>query len=138
MTGLVELTGMILLVSPVNDYDRRVVILTKERGKITAFCRGARRQNNKMMAATNQFAFGKFKLFEGKSAYNLTDAEITNYFEELRSDYDGAVLGMYFLEVADYYTRENNDEMHKSRRSPAMVGSLFVLEGARRAPNRVP
>lgn len=101
---------MILEVSPVNDYDRRVVILTKERGKITAFCRGARRLNNKMMAATNQFAFGQFKLFEGKNAYNLADAEITHYFEELRTDFEGAFLGMYFLEVASYYTRENNDD----------------------------
>lgn len=111
MNNLVQVTGMILEVSPVNDYDRRLVILTKERGKITAFCRGARRLNNKMMAATNQFAFGQFKMFEGKNAYNLADAEITHYFEELRTDYEGAFLGMYFLEVASYYTRENNDEV---------------------------
>lgn len=110
MNNLVQVTGMILEVSPVNDYDRRVVILTKERGKITAFCRGARRLNNKMMAATNQFAFGQFKLYEGKNAYNLADAEITHYFEELRTDFEGAFLGMYFLEVASYYTRENNDD----------------------------
>lgn len=111
MNNLVLVTGMILEVSPVNDYDRRAVILTKERGKITAFCRGARRLNNKMMAATNQFAFGQFKLYEGKNAYNLADAEISHYFEELRSDFEGAFLGMYFLEVAGYYTRENNDEV---------------------------
>lgn len=110
MAEIVMLTGMILEVSPVNDYDRRLVILTKERGKITAFCRGARRLNNKLMAATNQFAFGKFKLFEGRTAYNLSDAEISHYFEELRTDIDGAYLGMYFLEVASYFTRENNDE----------------------------
>lgn len=110
MNNLVQVTGMILEVSPVNDYDRRLVILTKERGKITAFCRGARRLNNKMMAATNQFSFGQFKLYEGKNAYNLADAEISHYFEELRTDFEGAFLGMYFLEVASYYTRENNDD----------------------------
>lgn len=110
MADIVTVTGMILEVSPVNDYDRRLVILTKERGKITAFCRGARRINNKLMAATNQFAFGNFKLFEGRSAYNLADAEITYYFEELRADLMGALYGMYYLELASYYTRENNDE----------------------------
>lgn len=110
MADIVLVTGMVLEASPVNDYDRRLVILTKERGKISAFCRGARRINNKLMAATNQFAFGTFKLFEGRNAYNIQDAEITHYFEELRTDLAGAYLGMYFLEVASYYTRENNDD----------------------------
>lgn len=110
MAEFVFVTGMVLEVSPVNDYDRRLVILTKERGKISAFCRGARRVNNKLMAATNQFAFGTFKLFEGKSSYNIADAEISYYFEELRTDMVGAFYGMYFLEIASYYTRENNDE----------------------------
>ena len=110
MNNLVQVTGMVLEVYPVNDYDRRVVILTKERGKITAFSRGARRLNNKMMAATNRFCFGQFKLYEGKNAYNLADAEISYYFEELREDFEVAFLGMYFLEVASYYTRENNDD----------------------------
>ena len=76
MNNLVQVTGMVLEVYPVNDYDRRVVILTKERGKITAFSRGARRLNNKMMAATNRFCFGQFKLYEGKNAYNLADAAL--------------------------------------------------------------
>ena len=110
MNNLVQVTGMVLEVYPVNDYDRRVVILTKERGKITAFSRGARRLNNKMMAATNRFCFGQFKLYEGKNAYNLADAEISYYFEELREDFEGAFLGMYFLELASHYTRENNDD----------------------------
>lgn len=111
MKDYIQATGMVLLATPVNDYDRRTVILTKEFGKITAFCRGARRQGSRMMAVTNPFVFGTFKLYEGKDAYNLVDADITHYFEELRSDFEGAYLGMYFLEFSDYCTRENNDDL---------------------------
>ncbi len=110
MQELVNVTAIVLKSSPIGEYDRRVVLLTKERGKITAFAKGARRQTSKLMAATNLFSFGEFRLYPGRDSYTMTEAQIQNYFEELRIDFEGAYYGMFFLEVCDYYTRENNDE----------------------------
>lgn len=95
----------------IGEYDRRVVILTKERGKISAFARASRKPGNRLMAPTNPFSFGQFKLYVGKSSYTMAEADISNYFETLREDFSGAYYGMYFLEICDYYTRENNDEI---------------------------
>ncbi len=110
MQDLAQVTGMVIKVIPVGEYDKAVTILTRERGKISAFARNSRKMNNRFMAAANPFCFGTFKLYEGRNSYNIAEAEISNYFEELREDLEGAYYGMYFLEVADYYTRENNDE----------------------------
>lgn len=106
----ISVTGIILKQSPVGEYDRRISLLTKERGKLSAFARGARKPGSRLAAATNPFSFGSFRLYEGRSAYTLAEAEIQNYFQELRTDYVGACYGMYFAEVADYCTREGNDE----------------------------
>ena len=110
MQDFTIVTGMIIKAVPIGEYDRRLVLLTKERGKITAFARGARKPNSRFVASTNLFCFGTFKLYAGIDSYTLSETEISNYFEDLRMDFEGAYYGMYFLEIADYYTRENNDE----------------------------
>ena len=108
--NLLSVTGMVLKDEPIGEFDRRVVILTKEEGKISVFAKGARRQNSILAAATNPFAFGRFTLFAGRSSYTLREAFIDNYFEGMRSDITMAFYGMYFLEIADYYSRENSDD----------------------------
>lgn len=110
MQEQIGVTGMILKTEPVGEYDRRVVILTRERGKIAAFARGARKQGSRLLASTNPFCFGQFRLYEGRSAYSISETVISNYFEGLREDFEEACYGMYFLEMMDYYTRENSDE----------------------------
>ena len=108
--NLLSVTGMVIKQEPIGEFDRRVVILTKEKGKISVFAKGARRQNSTLAACTNPFAFGRFTLFIGRSAYSLREAFIDNYFENMRNDVRMAFYGMYFLEIADYYSRENSDD----------------------------
>lgn len=109
MRESVVLTGMVLRAAPSGEGDRRLILLTRERGRITVFARGARRPGSPFLAVCRPFSFGRFSLYEGRDAYNLHSAEITAYFEEFSADMERACYGSYFLEVAEYFSRENLD-----------------------------
>ena len=149
----IEVTAMVIGVSPMGEYDRRVVLLTRELGKISAFARGARKPNSPLVASSDLFVFGTFRIYAGRDAYTLSEAMPQNYFSYFRTHIEASLLGQYFCEILEYCTRENNDEAQlllllyqtlralESEKFPqGLVRSIFelktvVIEGELREPN---
>ncbi len=111
MEDIITVRGIVIKHSPTGDYDWVATIFTAERGKITAFARSARKPGNRLSGTVEPFCFGTFKLYAGKSSYNIVEADIDNYFEGFRGDLEGACYGTFFLELASYYTRENVEDI---------------------------
>ncbi len=109
MVEQITLTGIVISAMPVGEYDKRLVIVTKEKGKITVFVKGARRQNNRFVAAAQPFSFGKFFVYPGKEAYNLVNVDIAEYFDEISKDFETMYYGFYFLELAGAFSYENTE-----------------------------
>lgn len=124
--NLETVTGMVLSSMPIGEYDKRLVLLTREFGRISAFAKGARKPNSSLLAPSQPFAFGIFTLYQGRNSYTVNSAEIQNYFEELRIDLEKATYGMYFCEVATHLTYENMES----------VGMLKLLYQALRVLSR--
>ncbi|MBR2408451.1 MAG: DNA repair protein RecO [Lachnospiraceae bacterium] len=106
MAESITVTGMILSAQPNKEYDRRLVLLTKERGKISVFANGVRRPTAMLSGCSQPFVFGKFTLYEGRDSYTLQAAEPENFFAELRTDLEAVYYGVYFCEFAETVTRE--------------------------------
>lgn len=109
MVETITVMGMVISSMAISEYDKRLVILTKELGKITAFARGARKPTSPFLAGSQPMAFGEFTMYRGRNSYTVTGIKINEYFSNTMSDVDSMYMGMYFLEFADYYGREGID-----------------------------
>lgn len=110
MKQQVNLTGIVLSTSLLDEYDKRLVILTKERGKITAFARGARRPGNALMGISSAFTYAVFHCYQGYDAYRLASAEAIDFFDDLKQDLNSVGYATYFCELADYFTMEGTSD----------------------------
>lgn len=110
MAQEIKVTAIVLQAGNIGEYDKRIVLLTKERGRISVFARGAKKATSQYAAACQPFTFGEFSLYEGKNSFNLMWAKVDNYFDTLKKDLDLIYYASYFCELASYLTRENNDE----------------------------
>ncbi len=125
---VLELHGIVINSFDYSEYDRRLVVFTLERGKITIFARGVKRPGNSLMASTQGFCFGVFFVTEGKSAYNLRGIDVIEYFDGIRNDLSAYAYGSYFLEFVSYYSRENIED--KPLLSLIYVSLLTLLKDA--------
>lgn len=109
MDNLTTVTGMVVASYPSGEYDKRIILLTRELGRVSCFARGARKPTSKFIASTRSFVFGKFDLYAGRTAYSLNGAEIVKSFDELSKDFKASVYLSYFAEIALYYAQEGLD-----------------------------
>lgn len=108
--NLITVNGVILSAMPVGESDRRLLLLTKELGKVSCFAHGVRKPTSPLVGRTRPFSFGRFELFPGRDAYTLRTAEITEYFEPIVLNPVKSAVGSSFLELASRVSVENTDE----------------------------
>lgn len=123
--------AIVLSSTPMGEFDRRLVLLTGEYGRMSAFAKGARRPKSSLVAATNPFVTATFEVYEGREAFTVYSANVSDYFSELSGDLDKVWYGYYFLELADYFSLQNNDERE---RMVLLYKALKALEQDRLNP----
>lgn len=81
------------------EYDKTIVLLLKNKGRVNVFAKGARKPKSKYFAGTQLFSYCEFVVFEGNGFLSLTQVEIINSFYNISMDYDKFLSANYFLEL---------------------------------------
>ena len=106
VTDEINVKGIVLDAFPQNEYDKRLLILTSELGKITVFANSARRPGNRFTAVSQKFVMADLTLRQGRNSYTLIKAAIVRPFIELSLDLEMMCYASYMCELTAYFTRE--------------------------------
>lgn len=80
MSEQTKVTGIILSVYPVGENDRRLTILTKERGKLQVFARGSRRPKHPLFGVHSRLYIVNLMVTDTRNYTYLNSAECKDYF----------------------------------------------------------
>ncbi len=81
------------------ESDRRVVLLTREQGKIVVFVRGARKSSSRNSSMTEPLMLSSVQVQEGKTAKYVAQAQVINAYPGLRTDYNRISAGLALAEL---------------------------------------
>lgn len=93
--------GIILKQTKYNESDKILTIFSKDRGKIQAIAKGARKHKSSLRAGSQIFGYSKFILYKGRGMYNISQAENIESFYHLRENLEKLAYGTYIIELVD-------------------------------------
>lgn len=120
--------GILLRVRNLGEADRIVTMYTKDRGKLNAVARGARRIRNRLLSPTQVFTHGRYLIFPGKGLHNLSQADIVHSGQNLRDDLEKFAYASYVTELLDALTPEEDPS---EGIFPLLAGTLSLGEQGR-------
>jgi len=91
--------GLVLRDEAAGESNKRLTILTEQRGKIAAFARGARGAKSKLAVA--KLAYCEFIFYDGGQFLSLTQIAPLRHFAAIPADYDAYCGASFILELAD-------------------------------------
>ena len=99
--------GLVVRVTPYNDTDAILSVLTPNHGKLAVKARGLRRKNSPLIAPCQLLAYAEFTLFEYRNMYTVNEAHSLELFSPLRKDLQKLSLGSYFAQAAETMAQED-------------------------------
>lgn len=116
--------GLVLRVSPFQEADAMLSVLTRGHGLLSVRARGLRRAKSPLKGACQLLAYSEFTLFENRGFYTVNEASALEMFLPLRDDLERLTLAQYFAQVAEVLSQEDAPE---SSILPLTLNAIYAL-----------
>ena len=121
--------GIVIKTKVTGESDLIVFVLTRSRGILRAFAKGARGMKSKLHAGCSLFSDCIFSFTEKNEVYHINEADVKELFFSLREDMPKMTLAQYFCEVLLKTVPEGESEEEFLRLT---LNALYLLCGDRR------
>jgi len=105
---LYRAAGIVLSARDLGETDRVLSILSRERGKISAVAKGAKRPTSKLAASSQPFCYAAFQFAEGRNLDVVTQGVPRNAFYPIRASLQKIAYASYFGELVNAFTEERS------------------------------
>lgn len=119
--------AVVLRSGVLGEADRLLTLYSRDRGKLRASARGARRPRNRLMAASQPFIRAEYVLFEGSGIQSISQAEIKESFLRLREEFPRLAHASYAAELLERLVEEGQGGEESTRLFDLLVGYLREL-----------
>lgn len=136
----VNVEAIVLRRRPLGEADKQLTLFTRERGKLAAVARGARKPTSKLAGATETCVQARFQLAQGKTFWIVTQAVLIRARARLHRQLLHAVAALYACELIDSLLEEgvpDEDLFHllshtldELENSPDLFWTLCLFENA--------
>lgn len=96
-----KVRGLILREAPLGDKDKRLIMFTREMGKIPVLAKGALSPKSKWGASSQIFCYGDYVLSKGQTFYYIKEVQLIETFFEIRKNLERLAYSTLMLEVAE-------------------------------------
>jgi DNA repair protein RecO (recombination protein O) len=127
-------TTLVLHRTDLGETDRILTLFTREKGKLSAVAKGARRPKSPLSGATELFTQARVQLAVGRTLDILTQCEKS--FGGLRTDLQRLARATYFCELLDKSTGDR-DNASSQDLFDLTIGALLLLQRAETYPDAV-
>lgn len=122
--------GIVLRERAIDEFDCVLTLLTRERGIISAYARGAKKPRGTLRVPAELLSYSCFVLFSNRERYSVDKADLDTVFMGVRGDVEKLSLASYFCELtAQVAPREENADGYLR----LLLNTLYLLDTGKRA-----